>query len=150
MRWLVLSLCLVAAPAYAVQPDEILADPALEARARELSKGLRCLVCRNENIDESNADLARDLRVLVRERLVAGDSDEEVISYLVDRYGEYVLLQPTVSGENLILWIAGPAMLLMALGTAALYLRRRRSAPDAAPAPLSAEEKARLKEILEK
>ncbi|MDI3335924.1 cytochrome c-type biogenesis protein CcmH [Defluviimonas aestuarii] len=150
MRWLILYLCLLAAPAHAVQPDEILADPALEARARELSKGLRCLVCRNENIDESNADLARDLRVLVRERLVAGDSDEEVISYLVDRYGEYVLLQPTASGENLILWIAGPAMLLMALGTAALYLRRRRSAPDAAPAPLSAEEKARLKEILEK
>ncbi|MGB3314211.1 MAG: cytochrome c-type biogenesis protein [Albidovulum sp.] len=150
MRWLFLVLCLLAAPAHAVQPDEILADPVLEARARELSKGLRCLVCRNENIDESNADLARDLRVLVRERLVAGDSDEEVIAYLVDRYGEYVLLQPTASGENLILWIAGPAMLLTALGTAALYLRRRRAAPDTAPAPLSAEEEARLKEILNK
>ncbi len=150
MRWLILSLCLLAAPAHAVQPDEILADPALEARARELSKGLRCLVCRNENIDESNADLARDLRVLVRERLVAGDSDDEVIAYLVDRYGEYVLLQPTASGENLILWTAGPAMLIVALSSAALYLRRRKAAPDAAPAPLSADEQARLKEILKK
>ncbi|MCV2873193.1 cytochrome c-type biogenesis protein CcmH [Defluviimonas sp. WL0050] len=150
MRWLILSLCLLAAPAQAVQPDEILADPVLEARARELSKGLRCLVCRNENIDESNADLARDLRVLVRERLVAGDSDDEVIAYLVDRYGEYVLLQPTASGENLILWTAGPAMLIVALSSAALYLRRRKAAPDAAPAPLSADEQARLKEILKK
>jgi cytochrome c-type biogenesis protein CcmH len=150
MRWLILALCLASAPAFAVQPDEILTDPVLEARARELSKGLRCLVCRNENIDESNADLARDLRVLVRERLVAGDSDDEVIAYLVDRYGEYVLLQPTASGENLILWIAGPAMLIVALGSAVLYLRRRKSAPDTAPAPLSAEEQARLKEILNK
>ncbi len=150
MRWLVLVLCLLTAPAFAVQPDEILDDPVLEERARELSKGLRCLVCRNENIDESNADLARDLRVLVRERLVAGDSDEEVIAYLVDRYGEYVLLQPTATGENLILWIAGPAMLMVALGLAVFYLRRRRAAPDTAPAPLSAEEEARLKEILKK
>ncbi len=148
LRWLVLAAVLLASPAGAVQPDEVLADPVLEARARELSQGLRCLVCRNENIDESNADLARDLRLLVRERLLAGDSDEEVIAYLVDRYGEYVLLKPTASGENLILWIAGPAMLLIALATAAVYLRRRRSAPDAAPAPLSADERARLDEIL--
>lgn len=148
MRWLILSLCLLAAPAGAVQPDEILDDPALEARARELSKGLRCLVCRNESIDESNAELARDLRVLVRERLVAGDSDEEVIAYLVDRYGEFVLLQPTATGENLILWIAGPAMFLIGLGGAVLYLRRRKSASDAAVKPLSAAERARLDEIL--
>ncbi|OYX41816.1 MAG: cytochrome C biogenesis protein CcdA [Rhodobacterales bacterium 32-67-9] len=148
MRWLILALALFAGPAQAVQPDEVLADPVLEARARELSQGLRCLVCRNENIDESNADLARDLRLLVRERLVAGDSDREVIAYLVDRYGEYVLLKPTATGENLVLWIAGPAMLLVALLSAAAYLRRRRSAPDAAPAPLSAEEQARLDEIL--
>lgn len=148
MRWLILVLALLAAPAGAVQPDEVLADPALETRAREISQGLRCLVCRNENIDESNADLARDLRLLVRERLLAGDSDAEVVAYLVDRYGEYVLLKPTATGENLILWIAGPAMLLVALATAALYLRRRRSAPDAAPAPLSADERARLDEIL--
>ncbi|MEZ5779379.1 MAG: cytochrome c-type biogenesis protein [Paracoccaceae bacterium] len=148
MRWLIVVLCLVAAPVAAVQPDEILADPTLEARARELSKGLRCLVCRNENIDESNAGLARDLRLILRERLVAGDSDEEVIAYLVDRYGEYVLLQPTTSGANLVLWIAGPAMLVVALGVAGIYLRRRRRGPESAPAPLSEEERARLDEIL--
>ena len=87
-------LCLVASPALAVQPDEILDDPALEERARDISAGLRCLVCRNESIDESNADLARDMRLLVRERLVAGDSDAEVVDFIVDRYGEYVLLKP--------------------------------------------------------
>lgn len=149
MRRLILALALcLAVPAGAVQPDEMLADPALEARARALSKGLRCLVCRNENIDDSNAALARDLRLLVRERLVAGDSDAEVIAYLVDRYGEYVLLQPTATGENLILWVAGPALFLVALGGAALYLRRRRDGFDAAPAPLSEAERARLDEIL--
>ena len=150
MRRLILALCLLAAPAFAVQPDEILGDPALEARARELSKGLRCLVCRNENIDESNAELARDLRLLVRERLVAGDSDDEVIAYLVDRYGEFVLLQPTVRGENLILWIAGPAMFLLALGGALIYLRRRRPISETTPAPLSEAERVRLDEILKK
>lgn len=152
MRWLfapLLALTLLsAAPALSVQPDEILADPALEARARGISAGLRCLVCRNENIDESNAGLARDLRLLVRERLVAGDSDEAVVAYVVDRYGEYVLLNPTTSGANLILWIAGPAALLAGLGGAALYLRRRRNAPEAGAAPLSEEEAKRLAEIL--
>jgi cytochrome c-type biogenesis protein CcmH len=139
---------LSAAPALSVQPDEILADPALEARARAISAGLRCLVCRNENIDESNAGLARDLRLLVRERLTAGDSDDEVVAYLVDRYGEYVLLKPTTSGANMILWIAGPAALLAGLGSAALYLRRRRNAPEPGAAPLSEEEAKRLAEIL--
>ncbi|RMD49780.1 MAG: cytochrome c-type biogenesis protein CcmH, partial [Alphaproteobacteria bacterium] len=98
--------------AWAVEPDEMLADPALEARARAISKQLRCLVCRNESIDESNAKLARDLRLLVRERLKAGDSDEEVIAYIVDRYGEFVLLKPRARGVNLLLWLAGPLMLL--------------------------------------
>ncbi|GAB4389397.1 cytochrome c-type biogenesis protein [Albidovulum sp.] len=149
-RWLLLVLALLATPAAAVQPDEMLDDPALEARARELSKGLRCLVCRNENIDESNADLARELRLLVRERLKAGDSDAEVVAFLVDRYGEYVLLRPPARGGNLILWVAGPAMFLAALTGAGLYLRRRRPGRDPAPAPLSAEEEARLKEILQK
>ncbi len=139
---------LLARPAFAVQPDEILPDPALEARARDISQGLRCLVCRNENIDDSNAQLARDLRLLVRERLAAGDSDAEVVEFVVDRYGEYVLLNPTTGGANLILWIAGPAMLAGGLGLAALYLRRRRTAPDAASAALSDEEQARLAEIL--
>ncbi|SNX67599.1 cytochrome c-type biogenesis protein CcmH [Cereibacter ovatus] len=143
---LILALTL-AAPAFAVQPDEILPDPALETRAREISKDLRCLVCRNESIDDSNAQLARDLRLLVRERLVEGDSDAEVMAFVVDRYGEYVLLNPTTGGANLILWIAGPAMLAAGLGTAALYLRRRRSAPEPQPA-LSESERARLTEIL--
>ena len=148
MRWLVLSLLLLAAPAHAVQPDEVLADPALEARARGLSQWLRGLVCRNENIDESNADLARDLRLLVRERLVAGDTDDEVIAYLVDRYGEYVLLNPPATGSTLILWVTGPALLLAGLGGAALYLRRRRQAGESAVAPLSEDERARLAELL--
>ncbi|MGC9447302.1 cytochrome c-type biogenesis protein [Cereibacter johrii] len=139
---------ILAAPAFAVQPDEILPDPALEARARDISQELRCLVCRNENIDDSNAQLARDLRLLVRERLVAGDSNAEVVAFVVDRYGEYVLLNPTAGGANLILWIAGPAMLAGGLGLAALYLRRRRTAPDAASAALSDDERARLAEIL--
>ena len=153
MRQFLATLCLAAAtltalPAPAVQPDEMLADPALEARARAISAGLRCLVCRNENIDDSNAGLARDLRLLVRERLTAGDSDAEVVAYLVDRYGEYVLLNPTTRGANLILWVAGPAALLIGLAGAGIYLRRRRSAPEAAAAPLTAEEQARLSEIL--
>lgn len=149
MRRLALLLWVFAAlPALAVQPDEILDDPALEARARELSEGLRCLVCRNENIDESNADLARDLRLAVRERLVAGDSDAEVVAYLVDRYGEYVLLRPRADGANLILWLSGPAMLLAGIGVAAVALgRRRASAP--AEAELTAEERARLEALLE-
>ncbi|WP_297341195.1 cytochrome c-type biogenesis protein, partial [Pseudophaeobacter sp.] len=102
-------------PAVAVQPDELLSDPALEARARELSKDLRCLVCRNENIDESNAELARDLRILVRERLVEGNSNTEVIDFVVARYGEYVLLQPLFNARNALLWGA-PILLLLGGG----------------------------------
>ncbi len=222
--WLALILALsLGTPLRAVQPDEILDDPVLEARARELSKGLRCLVCRNQSIDDSNADLARDLRLLVRERLVrqqlatlqeligqrlarpggdageaagleavsqaiskvqassdqridlawraaleglgehralaerlvqqaneradAGAGDAEVIGFIVDRYGEYVLLRPTATGANLILWIAGPVMLLLALGGTFFYLRRRQD--SAGPEPLSARERAELDEILE-
>lgn len=149
MKRLVLALLLaLGQPALAVQPDEMLPDPAQEARARAISAGLRCLVCRNESIDESNADLARDLRILVRQRITAGDSDEQVVQYLVDRYGEYVLLKPTAGGANLILWIAGPAMLVLGLGGAFVYLRRRRSAPEPEAAPLSDDEKSRLSEIL--
>jgi cytochrome c-type biogenesis protein CcmH len=106
------------------------------------------MVCRNESIDESNAELARDLRLLVRERLVAGDSDAEVVDYVVDRYGEYVLLRPTAEGGNLILWVAGPVMLLLGGGIAALTLRRRRSSGP--PAPLSVSEQARLDELLKR
>lgn len=148
MRALLLCLLLVfALPAGAVEPGEVLSDPALEERARDLSKGLRCLVCRNESIDESNAELARDLRLLVRERLVAGDSDAEVIDFVVDRYGEYVLLEPRKDGGNLLLWWAGPLMLLIALGGGVLYLRGRSAAPAAADGLTEAEE-ARLRELL--
>ncbi len=147
IRQLLFVLCLVmAGPVFAVQPDEVLPDPAMEARAREISRELRCLVCRNESIDESHADLARDMRLLVRERLVAGDSDQDVLAYIVERYGEYVLLRPTTQGTNLALWLAGPAMLLVALGSAAVYLRRRRQ--GVAAEQLSPEEEARLREIL--
>lgn len=148
MRALLLSVALIATPVLAVQPDEVLSDPALEARARTLSKNLRCLVCRNENIDDSNADLARDLRLLLRERLVAGDSDEAAIAYIVDRYGEYVLLNPTSKGANLILWIAGPLMLVLGGIVAGTYVRRRRGLAEAGPIELSKDEEKRLAEIL--
>lgn len=146
-----LALALLAAvPAGAVQPDEVLSDPVLESRARELSKGLRCLVCRNESIDESHADLARDLRLLLRERLVAGDSDDEAITFIVDRYGEYVLLTPTTGGSNLILWIAGPAMLGAGGLIAALYLRRRGRGDGLGAEALTEDESRRLDEILDR
>jgi cytochrome c-type biogenesis protein CcmH len=148
IRRLALAAALLAAPAFAVQPDEVLDDPALEARARELSTGLRCLVCRNESIDESNADLARDMRLLLRERLVEGDTDEEAVAFLVDRYGEYVLLRPTATGANLILWIAAPAMLLGGGLIAGLYLRRRAAAAPGGAEGLSEAEKARLAQLL--
>lgn len=148
MKRLVLILCLLGSPLWAVQPDEILDDPALEERAREISSGLRCLVCRNESIDDSNADLARDLRLLVRERLVAGDSDEEVIDFVVDRYGEYVLLNPVASGSNLVLWLAGPVMLLLGGLLAVVYIRSRARAKPEDEADLSWAEEARLKEIM--
>ena len=148
MKYLVIVLMLICTPVFAVQPDEILDDPALEARARALSKGLRCLVCQNESIDESEAKLARDLRILLRERLVAGDSDTEAVDFIVARYGEFVLLNPRATGANWLLWAAGPLMLLLAGGLGAGYLRRR--ATDAArnEDPLSPEEKARLDDIL--
>ena len=155
MKRLILALCLCiaipaidAAPAFAVQPDEILADPEMESRAREISKDLRCLVCRNESIDDSNAELARDLRLLVRERLVAGDSNQEVVDYVVDRYGEYVLLKPLTGGANWLLWWAGPMMLVVALGLGAVYVRRRSGASEARIDALSVEEQDRLREIM--
>jgi len=147
MRKLLLALALLASPAFAVNPDEVLDDPALEARAREISAGLRCVVCRGENIDESNASIARDLRLLVRERLLAGDSDEQVVDFIVDRYGEYVLMKPTTRGANLLLWGAGPLLFLIAAGGAALYLRRRSRTPEP-PDALSDDEKTRLDELM--
>ncbi len=136
-------------PAGAVQPDEVLQDPVLEARARELSKGLRCLVCRNESIDESNAGLARDLRLLLRERLVAGDSDQEAVAFIVDRFGEYVLLRPTTTGANWMLWAAGPLMLLLAGLMGLVYLRGRARAPVLQDTALSADEQQQLRKILD-
>ena len=149
LRWILIALTMVLAmPVAAVQPDEVLDDPVLEGRAREISKGLRCLVCRNESIDESNADLAKDPRVLVRERLVAGDTDEEVVDFVVDRYGEYVLLKPLASGSNWVLWAAGPAMFLLAAGMGVAFLRGRSRASAPVEAGLSADEENRLKQIL--
>ena len=137
-------LVLTASPALAVQPDEVLADPALEARARAISRDLRCPVCQGEAIDDSNAPISRDLRLLVRERLVAGDNDTEVIEYIVARYGEFVLFNPRASGSGLILWLAGPAMLL-AGGALAFAVTRRRAKPEA---DLSEAERARLAELM--
>ncbi|MFO7921420.1 MAG: cytochrome c-type biogenesis protein, partial [Nioella sp.] len=123
MKRLVLVLMLLASPLWAVEPDEMLDDPALENRARDISAGLRCVVCRNESIDESNAELASDLRLLVRERLVEGDTNAEVVDYIVARYGEYVLLRPNTEGANILLWLAGPALALLGLGLSVGYIR---------------------------
>ena len=133
-------------PAWAVEPDEVLADPVLEARARDLSAELRCLVCQNQSIDDSSAGLAKDLRVLVRERLVAGDSDDDVRSYLVARYGEFVLLKPTMSLANLLLWLTAPLALL--IGAAAAIWRVRKNTGHAEP-DLSEEEERDLAKILD-
>lgn len=143
-----LAISVAAGPAFAVLPDEVLEDPVLEARARAISKELRCLVCRNESIDESNAGLARDLRVLLRERLVAGDTDAEVMQFMVDRYGEFVLLRPRFSAANAALWLSGPIAFLIGLIAVLAYLRSRRRASAASEAPLSDEERKRLDEIL--
>jgi cytochrome c-type biogenesis protein CcmH len=141
--------CLAPGPARAVQADEVLTDPALEARARDISAGLRCLVCQNQSIDDSDAPLARDLRLLVRERLKAGDSDREVVDFIVARYGEFVLLNPRLSRETLLLWFATPAVLAVALIFIVLAYRRRRAAAAAGVAPLSAGEKRRLARLLD-
>jgi cytochrome c-type biogenesis protein CcmH len=133
--------------AHAVQPDEILKDPVLEARARDLSAGLRCLVCQNQSIDDSNAELARDIRVLVRERLVAGDSDSQIRDFLVQRYGAFILLKPPFETGTLLLW--GTPFLVLILGGAAILVAARRGKRERDPAvPLSAEEKKRLDEVL--
>lgn len=148
MRRLLLSVAFVlcALPAFAVNPDEVLADPALEARARALSAQLRCMVCQNQSIDDSNAELARDLRVLVRERLTNGDSDEAVIDYVVSRYGEFVLLNPRLRGETLLLW--GAPIVLFLGGAAAMALFVRRRSGKTVGEPLTAEEQAALERIV--
>ncbi|HWA42370.1 MAG TPA: cytochrome c-type biogenesis protein [Hypericibacter adhaerens] len=144
MRALVVLLATVwlAWPALAVNPDEMLADPALEARARAISEGLRCLVCQNESIDDSDADLAHEIRVLVRERLKAGDSDDQVRQYLVDRYGEFVLLKPVFAWHTLLLWAAAPAALLAGAAALAIGVGRRRRLAEEAAGLTEAEKKA--------
>jgi cytochrome c-type biogenesis protein CcmH len=134
-------------PAHAVRPDEMLADPVLEARARDIGKELRCLVCRNQSIDDSEADLAHDLRVLVRERLKAGDTDEQAIDYIRARYGDFVLLKPPFELSTWLLW-GGPALILVLGGLGiARYLRRRGALAE--PPPLSADEESRLSAMLD-
>ena len=146
---LLLTLCmLLARGANAVQPDEVLPDPALEARARAISEGLRCLVCQNQSIDDSDAPLAKDLRLLVRERLKQGDSDQEVVDFIVARYGEFVLLKPKLSPHTLLLWLATPAVFAAALLLIWLAYRRRQSAAQAVP-KLSVNEERRLKRLLD-
>jgi len=142
----VLLAVLLSGPAHAVKPDEMLSDPALEARARAISEGLRCLVCQNQSIDESDADLAGDLRILVRERLKAGDSDRQVVDYIVSRYGEFVLLKPRLEPRTLFLWGA-PALLLL-LGAAFMIRSVLSSRRPADAAPLTEAEKAELDALL--
>ncbi|WP_299840167.1 cytochrome c-type biogenesis protein [uncultured Paracoccus sp.] len=144
----ILALALLPTLSLAVQPDEVLPDAALEARAREISQKLRCPVCQGENIDESNAPISRDLRLYVRERLVAGDSNPQVIEAVTDRFGEFVLFEPPARGANLLLWLAGPLMALLALLVGWRFLRARERAETAPLAPLSDQERARLKAIM--
>lgn len=137
----------VTTAAHAVEPDEMLDDPVLEDRAREVSRDLRCVVCQNESIDESNADMARDMRLLVRDRILQGDSNQEVKAYLVDRYGDYVLLRPPFKPTTYVLWFGPLIILILAVLTAVVYTRRKAAAPPAPP-PLSAEEQARLRALM--
>lgn len=150
MRAIVLAamLGLAATAALAVEPGERLADPALEARARALGGELRCLVCQNQSIDDSNADLAHDLRVLIRERLSAGDTDAQVLQFMVRRYGDFILLKPPVKPDTYLLWFGPFAVLALGALGAVVYLRRSRAAPQQVPAPLSPEEQRRLKTLL--
>ena len=153
MRWLrlLMMLVLLSGPALAVQPDEVLSDPALETRARELSRELRCMVCQNQSIDDSDAPLARDLRLLVRERIAGGDSDSQVIDFLVARYGEFVLLKPRLSPHTLLLWLL-PPLALIGGGLALWFYSRRRANAGGAADPsllhLTEEEEARLQRLL--
>jgi cytochrome c-type biogenesis protein CcmH len=154
LRAFIVGLALViSAPAVAVQPDEILKDPALEARARNLSRELRCMVCQNQSIDDSDAPLARDLRILVRERLQAGDSDRQVIDYLTDRYGDFVLLKPRLTARTALLWSLPALVLLGGIAGVIVFLRRQRTGPTASTGtdsaqPLTADEQKRLAELV--
>jgi cytochrome c-type biogenesis protein CcmH len=155
-RWLwlkafavAIALLLTPLPALAVNPDEVLKDPVLEERARNLSAQLRCMVCQNQSIDDSNAELAKDLRLLVRERIVGGDSDLQVIDYVVSRYGEFVLLKPRLSGKTIALWSMPGALLLIGLAAVFLYTRRSRRTTDGEHL-LTEEEKVRLQQVMDR
>ncbi len=152
LRLIFVLLCmgLASGQAYAVQPGEMLADPALEKRARELSAELRCLVCQNQSIDDSNAPLARDLRLVVRERLIAGDTNEQVMNYVVDRYGEFILLRPPFRFATLLLWLSPLVALVAGLGwMAAAWRRRSKLKIETGAAPLTDEERKALEKLLE-
>jgi cytochrome c-type biogenesis protein CcmH len=148
--FMVLSVACIASTAYAVQPDEIMSNPAMELRARNLSQELRCMVCQNQSIDDSEAPLARDLRVLVRERIAAGDSDAKVLDFLVARYGQFVLLKPPLERQTLLLWLLTP--LVLTGGAIALWMHNRRrmisAAEDPAAVKLTDEEETRLRRIM--
>lgn len=147
-RLILAALAITAAQAaFAVQPDEVLADPALESRARAIGRVLRCPVCQGETIDESSAPISRDLRLYVRKRLTAGDSDPQVIDAVAARFGEYVLFEPKARGGNLVLYLAGPVMALIAAVSAMLYLRARRT-PAGPEAAISAAEQARIDALM--
>ena len=133
---------------YSVEPSEVLDDPILEELARDISKDLRCLVCQNESIDESSATLAKDLRILVRERLLAGDNKDAVLKFIVDRYGEFVLLNPSSNGSNLILWLSGPLMLLIALIISFSFIKANQKLKRNTIIGLSDEEKRELEKII--
>jgi cytochrome c-type biogenesis protein CcmH len=153
MKRILAAACLLAAiamaPARAVLPDEVMHDPVKEARARDLSRELRCMVCQNQSIDDSDAPLARDLRLLVRERIAAGDSDAQVIDFLVARYGEFVLLKPRFERQTLALWLVPPLVLIGGALALWLHIRRRpRGDAELANPPLSAEEQARLAALM--
>ncbi|MBB4168664.1 cytochrome c-type biogenesis protein [Rhizobium sp. BK538] len=144
---LALAVVLSSVPAFAVNPEEVLADPKLEARARAISAELRCMVCQNQSIDDSNAELAKDLRLLVRERLTDGDTDEQVMNYIVSRYGEFVLLKPRFEMKTILLW--GAPLLLVVAGGLSLIVFARKSAGRPTGSKLTAEEQARLSELLD-
>ena len=150
MRALSLAFLMICFPlvSYSVEPNEVLDDPILEERARNISKNLRCLVCQNESIDDSNASLAKDLRILVRERLVAGDTEDEVLNFIVDRYGEFALLKPRTDGSNLILWLSGPLMLFIALIISFSFIKSNHNPKRGSTAVLSDHEKRELKKIV--
>lgn len=149
---MMLALLTGGAPSMAVEPDEVLADPALESRAREISTELRCVVCQNQSIDDSDADIARDMRLLVRERLVAGDNDEEVVNYLVARYGDFVLLRPPFQPNTLALWLAPPIMAIVIATLAVLFYQtyQQRRLAGMGPDPLSPSDRAELDALVER